>query len=152
MNYNVVELNEKIIVGKSVRTSNKNLQSTKDIGAMWQRFLEEQIYDKIDNKVTGKGIGLYTNYEGDAGKPYTFVCGVEVFESTNRDMETYIIPKGQYAKFSIKGHMVTAVADAWQRIWKMPLDRAYKCDFEVYHRDSENMDQQSIDIYISLLP
>ncbi len=151
MKYEVVTLTNKVVVGKSIRTMNKNGQSMKDIGAMWEKFISECIYEDIKNKVDGKGIGLYTEYEGDVTKPYTFMCCCEVTEADNRDgLDTKIINKGKYAKFTVKGNMVKAVGEAWCKIWDMDLDRKYDSDFELYHNDSEDMNNQTIDIFISL--
>ena len=46
--------------------------------------------------------------------------------------------------------MQTAVGEAWEKIWSMDLPRAYDYDFEVYHNDSTDMNNQTIDLYISL--
>ncbi len=44
--------------------------------------------------------------------------------------------------------METAVAKAWDEIWKIDLDRSFTGDFEEYlNSDFENAD---IDIYIAL--
>lgn len=151
MKYEIVTLKKKIVVGKSIRTTNKNGQSMRDIGLMWQRFIGEGIYEGINNKVDEKGIGLYTEYESDAKAPYTFMCCCEVTELSNTDgFDVRTIDEGKYAKFTIKGNMVTAVSKAWGEIWTMNLDRKYDSDFEVYHNDSEDMDNQTIDIFISL--
>ncbi|MCM1988321.1 GyrI-like domain-containing protein [Oceanirhabdus seepicola] len=151
MKYEVVTLDKKVVVGKSIRTTNKNGQSMNDIGVMWQKFIGEGIYESIKNKVNGKVIGLYTEYEGDVTAPYTFMCCCEVAERNNNDdLDTKIISNGKYAKFTVKGDMVKAVGEAWCKIWEMDLDRKYDCDFEVYNNDSEDMNNQTIDIFISL--
>ncbi|WP_099187307.1 GyrI-like domain-containing protein [Tepidibacter mesophilus] len=151
MQYEIVTLTKKVVVGKSIRTTNKNEQSMKDIGAMWEKFINESIYENIRNKVDGKGIGLYTKYDGDATKPYTFMCCCEVTEPDNSDgLDKKIINEGKYAKFTIKGNMVKEVGEAWYEIWNMDLDRKYDSDFELYHNDSEDMNNQTIDIFISL--
>ncbi|MCY6483848.1 GyrI-like domain-containing protein [Clostridium aestuarii] len=151
MKYEVVTLAKKVVVGKSIRTTNENGQSMKDIGAMWEKFIGEGVYDTIKNKVDGKGIGLYTEYEDDVTAPYTFMCCCEVTETTNSDgLDTKIISEGKYAKFTVKGNMVKAVGEAWCKIWDMDLDRKYDSDFELYHNDSEDMNNQTIDIFISL--
>lgn len=149
MNYEVKVLDEKLVVGKSIITTNENGKCMKDIGSMWQKFIGEGIYESISNKV-GKVIGLYTDYEGDASKPYRFMCCSEVSEIGADNLENRKITPGKYAKFTIKGHMVTAVGKAWSDIYNLDLDRKYDCDFEVYHNDSEDINNQTIDIYISL--
>lgn len=151
MKYELVTLEKKVVVGKSIKTTNENGKSIKDIGAMWQQFIGEGIYASIKNKVDGKGIGLYTEYEGDCTKPYTFMCCCEVKKTDdigNLDVKT--INAGKYAKFTVKGDMVQAVGEAWSEIWSMDLDRKYDSDFELYHNDSEDMNNQTIDIFISL--
>ena len=150
MNYEIVTLEKKTVVGKSIITTNENGQSMKDIGAMWQHFIGKGIYDSIENKSTGKGIGLYTDYEGDATKPYRFMCCTEVSKSDNPNHETRVIDGEKYAKFTIKGDIVESVGKAWKEIWAMDLDRKFSYDFELYHNDSEDMNNQTIDIYISI--
>lgn len=44
--------------------------------------------------------------------------------------------------------MVDAVAEAWEEIWKMNLERSYKADFEEYL--NEDFENAEINLYISL--
>ncbi|MCX8129746.1 MAG: GyrI-like domain-containing protein [Clostridia bacterium] len=60
------------------------------------------------------------------------------------------IPAGKYAEFTIRGHVQEAVGALWQEIWQMGLERLYSYDFEVYHNNSEDINDQMIDIYISI--
>lgn len=150
MNYEVITLEKQLVVGNSVITTNENGQSMKDIGAMWQTFLGNGVFESINNKISPKGIGLYTDYEGDATKPYRFMCCTQVSENDNPELESRVIEGGKYAKFTVKGDIVQAVAKAWQQIWTMDLDRKFSFDFELYHNDSEDMTNQTIDIFISL--
>ncbi|HCQ90907.1 MAG TPA: AraC family transcriptional regulator [Clostridium sp.] len=152
MNYEIVNIQEKIVAGIGVETTNKNMKAMTDIGMLWGKFIGEKIIDSIPMRVNEKAIGLYTEYEGDYTKPYKFYCAVEisgVIEEKD-DIVTKVIPSGKYAKFTVKGHMQKAVGEAWGKIWNMDLDRKYNCDFEVYHNDSEDINNQTIDIYISL--
>lgn len=147
MKYEMVELEEKIVKGIGVKTTNENGKSVQDIGKAWQSFFAEGVYDKIENKVNGKTIGLYTDYEGDFTKPYYFMAGCEV---DRQDEEVKVIPKGKYAKFVIKGDVQRSVGEAWEKIWQMDLKRKYTCDFEEYQNNSEDMQNQEIHIYIAL--
>lgn len=151
MNYEIVNLNEKVVVGKSVVTTNENGQSAKDIGNLWQSFIGGGTFNSIKNKTNHMGIGLYCDYEGDHTKPYRCMSCTEVNKNHNPDLESRVIKEGKYAKFTIKGHMVHDVAKAWGEIWSMDLNRKFDCDFELYHHDSEDMSNQTIDIYISLI-
>jgi len=147
MKYEIVELEEKIVEGIAIKTSNQNVKSIQDIGETWQKLFANGIYEKIQNKVNNKTIGLYTEYEGDFTKPYTFVAGTEVSVKTDN---CKIIEKGKYAKFVIIGDVQNSVGQAWQEIWNMDLKRKYTCDFEEYQNNSEDMHNQEIHIYIAL--
>ena len=147
MKYVIVELEEKIVEGIAIKTSNQDAKSIQDIGETWQKLFVNGIYEKIQNKVNNKTIGLYTEYEGDFTKPYTFVAGTEVSVKTDN---CKIIEKGKYAKFVIIGDVQNSVGQAWQEIWNMDLKRKYTCDFEEYQNNSEDMQNQEIHIYIAL--
>lgn len=152
MKYEIVELEEKIIEGIGIKTTNQEGKSIQDIGALWQKFFTEGIYGKIENKLNNKTIGLYTEYEGDYTKPYKFIVCSEVNKkSTNPENRiTKTIPKGKYAKFVIKGDVQKSVGQAWQEIWEMNLDRKYTYDFEEYQNNTEDMQNQEIHIYIAI--
>jgi len=152
MKYEIVELEEKIIVGVSSKTTNQDGQSVSDIGKQWQKLFESGIYSNIKNKVNGKTIGLYTDYEGDYTKPYVFIAGAEVSKKAENEGEIVCktIPKGKYAKFVIIGDVQNSVGQAWGEIWNMNLKRSYTCDFEEYQNNTEDMQKQEIHIYIAV--
>lgn len=145
MKYEVVNLEEKTIVGLSAVTSNNSPNMGEVIGNLWKNFYQNGISQSVRNKLNLNAIGLYSDYEGDN---YTVTVGNEVSRSENNELEVKIIPAGRYAKFSVHGNMVAAVAEAWDEIWKMNLDRSFTGDFEEYlNNEIENAD---IDIYIAL--
>ncbi len=152
MKYEIVELEEKIITGIRIKTTNQDGKAMQDIGITWQKLFANGIYEKIPNKVNGKTIGLYTEYEGDYTKPYTFIAGAEVSQEIqmSEEIESIMIPKGKYAKFIITGDVQNSVGKVWQEIWNMELKRKYTCDFEEYQNNSEDMLKQEIHIYIAL--
>ncbi|MCI8965860.1 MAG: AraC family transcriptional regulator [Clostridia bacterium] len=152
MKYEIVELEEKIIQGIAIKTTNQDGKSIKDIGETWQRLFTDGIYENIPNKINGKTIGLYTKYEGDYTKPYLFIAGAEVRkgEKINKEIESIVIPKGKYAKFIIIGDIKNSVGEAWQEIWNMDLKRKYICDFEEYQNNLGDMEKQEIHIYIGI--
>ena len=152
MKYEIAELEQKIVAGIKVKTTNQDGKSIQDIGITWQKLFTEGIYEEIPHKVNGKTIGLYTEYEGDYTKPYTFIAGAEVsreFEF-NENIIIKVIPKGKYAKFVITGDVQNSVGQAWQEIWNMNLKRNYNCDFEEYQNNVSDMQKQEIHIYIGL--
>lgn len=152
MEYEILELKEKIIEGVEIRTTNQKGKAMQDIAEMWQKFFGEGIYNKIENKLNNKTIGLYTDYEGDYTKPYKFVVCTEVNKESknleNRVIKT--IPKSKYARFIITGDVQKSVGEAWSEIWNMDLKRKYTCDFEEYQNNSEDMNNQEIHIYIAI--
>ena len=152
MKYEIVELEEKVVVGIRIKTTNQDGKAMQDIGITWQKLFADGIYEKIQNKVNNKTIGLYTEYEGDYTKPYIFIAGAEVNQKVenNKEVGSKVIPKGKYAKFVITGDVQNSVGQAWQEIWNMDLKRKYTCDFEEYQNNSKDMQQQEIHIYIAI--
>lgn len=145
MNYEILTLGEKIIVGISARTSNSDPKMGEVIGGLWQTFYQTGISSRISNKSNGYAIGLYSDYEGET---YQVTVGYEVSEAKDTDNTIKIIPAGRYAVFTVEGHMVRAVADAWQNIWRMNLDRSYTGDYEEYLNN--DMEKARVRIYIAL--
>lgn len=152
MEYEIVELKEKIVEGVEIKTTNQDGKSIQDIAEMWQKFFSEEIYNKIENKANTKTIGLYTDYEGDYTKPYKFIVCSEINKKSekieNRIIKT--IPEGKYARFIIIGDIQKSVGEAWSKIWNMDLKRKYTCDFEEYQNTTEDMNNQEIHIYIAI--
>ena len=79
---------------------------------------------------------------------YTVSICAEVNDA-NQNYEVITIPSGKYAKFIVKGNVVTAVQEFWQKVWNMNLDRSFVCDFEEYQA-GDDMDNMEIHMYISL--
>lgn len=145
MNYEIVNLNQKTIVGVSAITSNTDPQMGAIIGGLWAKLYQSGVNAAIKNKLNEYAIGLYSDYSNDQ---YCVTAGNEVSKPENDELTVKIIPGGRYAKFSVHGHMEKAVAEAWAEIWKMDLNRSFTGDFEEYlNSDWENAD---IDIYIAL--
>lgn len=145
MDYKIVELEEKVMVGVSATTSNDDPKMGEIIGNLWVDLYQGGVSEKIKNKVNEYAIGLYSDYsEND----YVVTAGNEVSKAENNEFSIKTIPAGKYAKFSVQGHMEKAVGQAWGEIWKMPLERSFTGDFEEYlNSDFENCE---IDIYIAL--
>lgn len=145
MNYEIVNLEQKTVVGVSAITGNNDPKMSDIIGGLWDKLYQTGVYEKINNKINEYAIGLYSDYTADK---YCVTAGNEVSKADNDDLIVKVIRAGKYAKFSVHGNMQKAVADAWGEIWKMNLDRSFTGDFEEYlNCDFENAD---IDIYIAL--
>lgn len=151
MNYEIIKVDEKVVAGLIIKTTNQNMQAVKDIGDLWNKFLNET-YIEIKYKSSNKTVGIYTDYEGDFTMPYSFIAGCEVVDvdGVQQPLVVRKIPSGKYAKFSAQGECQSIVAKMWEEIWQTKLDRKYSYDFEVYHCSPENEKEQKIDIYISV--
>lgn len=145
MNYEIVNLEQKTVVGVSAVTSNTDPKMGETIGGLWEKLYQGGINGSIKNKVNEYAIGLYSDY---AGEQYCVTAGNEVSKVENEGLAVKTIPAGRYAKFSVHGHMEKAVAQAWQEIWKVELDRSFTGDFEEYL--TADWDNADIDIYIAL--
>lgn len=152
MDYEMVLIAEKNVMGLLKKTTNQDMQAVADIGELWQEFLNG-IYAGIKGKVDDRAIGLYTDYEGDYSKPYNFLacCEVDSIDDLQPSLVVRKIPAGKYAKFTAKGQYQKVVLDLWQTIWGLNLNRKYSYDFEVYHNNRQKTDSGQIDIYISLI-
>lgn len=145
MNYELVNLEQKTVVGVSAVTSNTDPKMGEVISGLWEKLYQGGINASIKNKVNEYAIGLYSDY---AGEQYCVTAGNEVSKVENEGLAVKTIPAGRYAKFSVHGHMEKAVAGAWQEIWKVELDRSFTGDFEEYL--TADWDNADIDIYIAL--
>lgn len=149
MNYEIVNLEEKVIAGFSERTNNASPDMGKVIGGLWQKFYSPEGCFNLKNRVNNKAVGFYTNYDNDEKSDYTagVACEINNYDVPD-NFEIGKIPAGKYAKFIVRGHMVTAVQQFWTEIWQMNLERSFIFDFEEYQNaDPENAE---IHIYIGL--
>lgn len=142
MNYEILELKEKTIVGFTARTSNEDPQMGAIIGGLWKQLYTPENAEKIQNRVNAYAIGLYSDYDKEG---YQVTAGFEVSDAESRNgFAVKTIPAGRYAKFSVHGDMIEAVANSWKEIWETPLDRTFTGDFEEY------LSPEDIDIYIAI--
>lgn len=145
MKYEIVNLDQKTVVGVSAITSNTDPKMGEVIGELWKRLYQDGVNTVIKNKINEYAIGLYSDYLNDE---YCVTAGNEVSKAENEELTVKIIPAGKYAKFSVHGHMEKAVAEAWSEIWKMNLDRNFTGDFEEYL--NTDWEKAYINIYIAL--
>lgn len=145
MQYELVNLEEKTIVGVSAVTGNDEPDMSAVIGGLWQKLYQGGVYAQIQNKCNDHAVGLYSDY---TEQQYTVTVGAEVSLPQNQELTVKTIPAGNYAKFLVHGDVKDAVAASWQEIWNTPLDRSFTGDFEEYFNgDGKTAD---IAIYIAL--
>jgi predicted transcriptional regulator YdeE len=123
------------IVGIDCVTSNAEGKAADDINALWLRFFEEAIGDKIPGRTGDSIYAAYTGYQGDHTLPFRVVIGCEAQQNTGTPpgMVRHFIPQQRYGFFQSIGEQPTSLIRTWERIWDMPaLPRSFTTDFEVY--------------------
>lgn len=141
------------VIGISIRTTNEDGQSGKDIPALWNKFMTEEIQGKIPNKVSGDIFCIYTDYEKDHTKPYTTIlgCKVESLDNIPENMVGKTIESADYEELIAKGNLSEGIVyNKWLEIWNSDLNRSFTADFEVYGSKTQNPQNAEVDIYITL--
>ena len=146
MNYEIVNLEEKIVVGITARTGNNDPECQKVIGGLWQDFMSKGIWESMKNKANEYCIGLYSNYDF-TDITYDVTIGAEVTQADTK-INVKKIPGGKFALFRVKGDVVKAVSEAWEKIWAIPLERSFAGDFEEYVSNENGIAE--INIYVAL--
>ncbi len=148
-----VKIEPFMVIGISVRTDNNDGRAAKDIGGLWNKFMQEGIQSKIPNKLTEEVLSVYTNYEGDHLKPYDVILGCKV-KSLNQIPEGMVghsFDGGTYASHVSKGDLTKdAIVNSWLEIWESGLDRTYTADFEVYGEKAIDPTNGEADILIAI--
>lgn len=141
------------IMGIAIRTTNENQQAATDIPLLWQRFMSEQLAEKIPDKTDDAIYCVYTDYEKDHTKPYTTILGCSVYDTSDvpEGMVARTIPGGSYKLFTAKGNLMQgAVISEWIKIWNAPIQRIFTSDFEVYGEKARNLENGEVDIFIAV--
>jgi len=141
------------IIGISVRTTNENEQSAKDIPALWNTLLSEGILSKIPNKISNDIVCVYTDYEKDHTKPYTTILGaiVDNLDGVPEGMTGKTIEGINYEKFTAKGNLAEGIViKKWIKIWNSDLERIFTSDFEIYGEKAQNPENAEVDIFIAI--
>ncbi|WP_299801353.1 effector binding domain-containing protein [uncultured Maribacter sp.] len=141
------------VIGISVRTTNENGQSAKDIEALWVKFWGEEIQKQIPNKVNDDIYAVYTDYETDFNGPYTLIIGLPVSSLGNipEDFVCITIERDMYEKFVSKGKMPEAVLATWMEIWQnIDLKRTYNNDFTIHGKKYFDGDNAEVETFISV--
>ncbi|MGY3053511.1 putative transcriptional regulator YdeE [Pedobacter sp. UYEF25] len=142
------------LIGISVRTTNKDNQASKDLGALWQQFFVDSLLEKIPNKISTNILCVYTDYESDFTGEYTAMIGVPAKDLSEipDGLVGREFPAANFKIFTAEGEMPNAVVNTWNGIWTNDknLSREYTYDFEVYGADSQKGEDSKVDIYISV--
>jgi predicted transcriptional regulator YdeE len=141
------------LIGISIRTTNEHGQAAKEIGALWGKFMSENILEKIPNKIDNTIYSLYTEYESDYTQPYTAILGCKVanLDQIPDGMIGKSFEGGNYMKIAAKGDLMSGlIMKKWAEIWEMKLDRKFTADFEVFGEKAQNPSSAEIDFLIAV--
>lgn len=150
MNYVVEHQDEKFFIGLELKTNNEECSLA--MPAHKDRFFKENILSKIRNKINGSIFALYTDYEGDYTKPYSWILGCEVsnLDEVPEGLVGKVIPESKYAVFTTQGEFPQGLIAVWQDIWKSDLQRLYTSDFEVYRSGFDPQSNPEVKVYIAI--
>ena len=143
MNYTLVTKPAFDFVGIQIRTDNTRCQQ--DMSALWQKFFVENIAEQIPHKIDTDVLAVYSDYEGDYTKPYSYTvgCRVSKVDTLPPFLISKKIPQAHYAVFAAKGIYPQIMGQVWGDIWKTDLKRTYQADFELY--DSRFFESEKCD-------
>lgn len=150
MNYTLEEQDKKFFIGLELRTNNEECSSA--MPRHKEKFFSENIPAKIPNRVDGNIFALYTDYEGDYTKPYSWILGCEVssLDQIPPGLVGKVIPKSKYAVFTTQGEFPQGLISVWQTIWTLNLPRSYTSDFEVYYSNFHPQKNPQVKVYIAV--
>lgn len=141
------------LIGIEVRTTNENNQASVDIPKLWEKFLGENILNKISNKESDSIYSLYTDYESDHTKPYTTIIGCKVnsLEEIPDNMIGKSFNGGNYIKTTAKGDLTKGlILNHWGKIFELNLDRTFTADFEIFGEKAKNPLDCEVDFYVAV--
>lgn len=162
MRYQKIELTPKTLVGKKIRTNNRDemdptLQKIASFaGAYWGNQESQHIKHRCHPGLT---YAVYTDFERADKGEYTYFLGEEVSSLEGQDWDKYatlIITPGSYQKFTTdQGVIPDIVVSSWKEIWSMKPEaflgkRKFNTDFEVYDQRAANPGSAIIDICIGV--
>lgn len=152
MGYIIESQQQKFFIGLPLRTNNEECSLA--MPAHKERFFKENTLERIPNKINGHVLAVYTDYEGDYSKPYTWILGCEVstLDKVPEGLVGKVISPSKYAVFTTQGMFPQGLIAAWQEIWKSDLHRSYTTDFEVYRSDFDPQNNPEVKVYIAIEP
>ncbi len=141
------------IIGITVRTTNKDGQSARDIGELWGQFYSQNLLETIPNKLSNDIYSIYTDYKSDFTDEYTTLIGLQVsnLDTIPNGLIGRQFPTETFEMFTAQGEMPQAVMNTWLDIWQRDneLQRKYTYDFEFYGEKSQNGENSEVQIFIA---
>lgn len=141
---------EKFFIGLELRTDNQ--KCSEEMPAHKDKFFSQNVLAKIPNKINSNILAVYTDYEGDFTKPYSWILGAEVssLDEIPEGLVGKVIPASRYAIYTTKGEFPQGLIAAWQAIWQSNLSRSYTTDFELYSANFDPQRHPEVKVYIAI--
>lgn len=140
------------VIGIKVVSVNAAVPTAAEVEKTWEKFIAEDIFNKIPQKANTNIVVLRYDYEGDKEKTFHCIIGCEVvsFASVPDGMEAKEIHASTYAQFPVKGIYPQSLISTWESIAQSALKRSYAADFELYKTDNGLPKHDEISIFVSL--
>lgn len=150
MSYTLEKQKKKFFIGLELRTNNEECSSA--MPTHKEKFFNDNIPGKIPNRINNDILALYTDYEGDYTKPYSWILGCEVsgLDEIPTGLVGKVIPESKYAVFTTQGEFPQGLIAAWQAVWASNLFRSYTSDFELYRSDFHPQENPEVNVYIAI--
>ena len=150
MSYIIEKQGTKFFIGLELRTNNEECSYAMPLHK--EKFFNDNIPAKIPNRIDDNILALYTDYEGDYSKPYSWILGCEVsnLDEIPEGLVGKVIPESKYAVFTTQGEFPQGLITAWGVVWQSNISRSYTTDFELYRSDFHPITNPEVKINISI--
>ncbi len=150
MSYTFEHKNKKLFIGLELRTNNEECSSAMPVHK--DKFFSENIPAQIPNRTDNNILAIYTDYEGDFTKPYSWILGCEVssLDEIPSGLVGKVIPESKFAVFTTKGEFPQGLIDVWHAVWQSNIHRSYTTDFELYKSDFHPQNNPKVKVYIAI--
>jgi predicted transcriptional regulator YdeE len=132
------------ITGYKIMTTRKDGQEAKDIAEAWEKFMAENMSDKILHKAYPSLHMLYFNYtnpENLAERGYDMVMGYITETGSLQEDQTFTtvtIPAQNYEYVTVPGPLPDNLIAQWDKVNAMSIEecnRAFGYDMDMYNED-----------------
>lgn len=143
-----------LVIGVSTKAAYRQDHSAPEIDQLWEKFLSEDVFNKIPEKANDSIVGLYYDYEkeGDELKSFHYLLGCEVTSLAQLPpgMIAREIPSSSYAHFVVKGKFPETLQTTWKAISSSTLKRLLSGDLEIYTTENGKPNYTDVTVYVSV--
>lgn len=118
------------------------------IVALWGEFQKKELHTALTETLSDDVICVYHDYRGTHVDPYKMTIGLRVMADAGdvAGLSKITIPAQTMRAFEANGPQPDTLIAQWNAIWKLPLDRTYVADYDVY--DSASPDR--VTVYVGI--